>query len=212
MFILKNTKEPERLTYGFPNIIFNRKDENDMSNYNHLSALLEGYVKRGLPGCGCAVAKDGRILYEGYYGYADLEEKKPINEDSVYRIFSMTKVIICTAAMILYERGKFLLSDPLYEYFPEYKETNVFVKDENGNVHVERAKNPMLVKHAFTMAVGMPYTFGNYLTAKEIEKARNELKEKYGKFDIVTEVKRMGSIPVEFEPGTVGCMDMGMIL
>ena len=202
MFILKNTKEPERLTYGFPNIIFNRKDENDMSNYNHLSALLEGYVKRGLPGCGCAAAKDGRILYEGYYGYADLEEKKPINEDSVYRIFSMTKVIICTAAMILYERGKFLLSDPLYEYFPEYKETNVFVKDENGNVHVERAKNPMLVKHAFTMAVGMPYTFGNYLTAKEIEKARNELKEKYGKFDIVTEVKRMGSIPVEFEPGT----------
>ena len=42
----------------------------------------------------------------------------------------------------LYERGKFLLSDPLYEYFPEYKETNVFVKDENGNVHVERAKKP----------------------------------------------------------------------
>ncbi|MBM7583400.1 CubicO group peptidase (beta-lactamase class C family) [Caldicoprobacter guelmensis] len=86
-----------------------------MANFNDLSALLEGFIKRGLPGCGCAVAKNGEVLYEGYFGYADLEEKKPMNEESVFRIFSMTKVVICTAAMILYERGKFLLSDPISE-------------------------------------------------------------------------------------------------
>lgn len=46
-----------------------------MISYNNLSALLESFTKRGLPGCGCAVAKSGEILYEGYFGYADLEEK-----------------------------------------------------------------------------------------------------------------------------------------
>lgn len=173
-----------------------------MVSYNNLSALLESFTKRGLPGCGCAVAKSGEILYEGYFGYADLEEKKPINEESVFRIFSMTKVVICTAAMILYERGKFLLSDPIYEYFPEYKDTNVFITDSNGNVHVERAKNTMLIKHAFTMAVGLPYHFGDSPTANEMKKVRAKLKEKYGKYDIVTEVKATGSVPVAFEPGT----------
>uniref|UniRef100_UPI00047BB416 serine hydrolase domain-containing protein n=1 Tax=Caldanaerobius polysaccharolyticus TaxID=44256 RepID=UPI00047BB416 len=173
-----------------------------MANFSDLSALLEGFVTKGLPGCGCAIAKNGEILYEGYFGYADLEKRKPINEESVFRIFSMTKVIICTAAMILYERGKFLLSDPIYEYFPEYKETKVFVKDSKGNVYVEKAKNTMLIKHAFTMAVGLPYHFGDSPTANEIRKVKAELKEKYGKYDIVTEVRAMGSVPVAFEPGT----------
>lgn len=173
-----------------------------MARFDDLSNLLKKFVEDGLPGCGCAVAKDGKILYEGYYGYADLEEKKPITEDSVFRIFSMTKVIICTAAMILFERGKFLLHEPIYEYIPEYKDLTVAVTDSDGNVHVEKAKNPMLIKHAFTMTCGIPYHFGNSLTETEIRRVKKELTEKYGKYDIVTEVKAMASVPLAFEPGT----------
>ncbi|WPX08305.1 serine hydrolase domain-containing protein [Anaerocellum danielii] len=97
-----------------------------MSRFDDLSKLLSGFVTSGLPGCACALAKDGEILWEGYFGYADLERKIPMNETSVFRLASMTKVIICTAALILYERGQFLLSDPVYEYIPEYKETYVY--------------------------------------------------------------------------------------
>jgi len=173
-----------------------------MAKFDDLSNLLKKFVEDGLPGCGCAVAKDGKILYEGYFGYADLEEKKPITEDSVFRIFSMTKVVICTAALILFERGKFLLHEPIYEYLPEYKDTTVFVTDSDGKVHVEKAKNPMLIKHAFTMAVGLPYHFGDSPTAREMRRVKEELKAKYGKYDIVTEARAMGSVPVAFEPGT----------
>jgi CubicO group peptidase (beta-lactamase class C family) len=174
-----------------------------MAKFDDLSNLLKKFVDDGLPGCGCAIAKDGKILYEGYFGYADLDKKTHITEDSVFRIFSMTKVVICTAALILFERGKFLLHEPIYEYFPEYKDTEVFVTDSNGNVHVERAKNPMLIKHAFTMAVGMPYPFlDDSPTANEMRRIKKELSEKYGKYDIVTEVKAMGSVPIAFEPGT----------
>src|SRR5690606_39903608 len=60
---------------------------------------------------------------------------------------------------------------------------------------IRKAKNPILVKHAFTMACGMPYNFGNFPTAKEMEKVKAELVKKHGKYDIVTEVRAMGSVP-----------------
>ncbi len=173
-----------------------------MARFEDLSALLQRFVKEGPAGCGCAVAKDGKTLYEGYFGYADLESKRPVAEDTVYRLFSMTKVIICTAAMMLFERGKFLLNEPLYEYFPEYRDTQVVETGPSGMVYTRRAKNPMLVKHAFSMAVGMPYSYGDSPTVREMAGVKDELQKKHGKYDIVTEVKAMGNVPIAFDPGT----------
>lgn len=188
---------------GFYYIYYAKGEEmNNMARFDQLSALLEQFVGNGPAGCGCAVARRGKTLYEGYFGYADLEEKRRIDADTVYRLYSNTKVIICTAAMMLFERGKFLLNEPVYEYFPEYRDTRVFVTQPNGMVHTRRAKTPMLIKHAFSMAVGMPYAFGNSPTAVEMARVKDELAEKYGKYDIITEVKAMGSVPVAFDPGT----------
>jgi len=173
-----------------------------MAKFDDLTALLKQFVKDGPAGCGCAVAKNGDTLYEGYFGYADLEDQRPITEETVYRLYSMTKVIICTAAMILFERGKFLLNEPIYAYFPEYKDTQVVVTGPDGSFHTRKASSPMLIKHAFSMAVGMPYAMGNSPTAQAMAKVKDELTKKYGKYDIVTEVKAMGSVPVAFDPGT----------
>jgi len=173
-----------------------------MASFENLSAMLKQFVENGLPGCGCAVAKDGKILYEGYFGYADLEEKRPVTEDTVYRLYYLTKVVICTAAMMLFERGKFLLNEPIYEYFPEFRDTCVAVTEPNGNIHIERAKNPILIKHALCMSAGLPYHFGESFSARQMRKVKDELTQKYGKYDIVTEVKAMASVPVQFEPGT----------
>ena len=173
-----------------------------MSNFNHLSNLLEEFTKNGPPGCACAIAKDGKILYEGYFGLADIESNKPITEDSVFRLWSMTKVIVCTAALILFERGKYLLNDPLYEYLPEYRHMNKVEVQPNGNVSIKPVKNPMLVKHAFSMSVGMPYYFGDSHTAKAMAKVREELRNTLGNYDLQTEIKAMSKVPIAFEPGT----------
>jgi CubicO group peptidase (beta-lactamase class C family) len=164
-----------------------------MADFAHLDRLLNDFTKNGLPGCGCAVAKDGRILYEGYHGYADIEAGKLIGPDTVYRLYSMTKVIICTAAMMLCERGKFLLSDPLYEYIPEYRRRSVVHTKPNGSVEIREAKEPVLIKHAFSMAVGMPHPRGETPTAQAMAEIRRKLNEQYGegKFDIVSDVKAM---------------------
>ncbi|CAM3553300.1 serine hydrolase domain-containing protein [Marinicrinis lubricantis] len=173
-----------------------------MSNYSHLSDLLKEFVKTGPSGCGCAIAKDGKILFEDYHGYANLEKKQLITPDTVYRLFSNTKVIVCAAALILYERGKFLLNDPLYEYFPEYRHHRVVQNSPNGYTHIVPAKKSMLVKDAFCMSVGLPYTFGDSISARELARVKRELKEKHGKYDLQTEIKAVAEVPLAFEPGS----------
>jgi CubicO group peptidase (beta-lactamase class C family) len=173
-----------------------------MADYSHLSALLRQFGEKELSGCACALAKDGKTLYEGYYGYADKEAGTPVNESTVYRLYSMTKVVVCTAALIQFERGKFLLNDPLYEYFPEYRKLMVAKGSTQSWPALEEAKNPMLVKHAFTMAVGLPYSHGDSPSAIAIRRIHKDLEEQYGKYDLKTDIKALAKVPLAFEPGT----------
>lgn len=173
-----------------------------MSTYADLTALMEQYASNSLAGCSCALAKDGEIVYENYAGFADLENRVPFGPDTVCRLFSMTKVIICTAAMMLFERGKFLLNDPLSEYFPEYASPMVAKKAPDGTEYVEKAQNPLLVKHVFSMACGLPYANPGSVTGRAMMKVQKELREKYGRYDLQTEIKAMSEVPIAFEPGT----------
>ncbi len=172
-----------------------------MATFQHLDELLKQFAGNTVPGCGCAVAQNGKILYEGYYGTADLKTGRPVTEDTVYRLFSMTKVIVCTAAMMQFERGKFLLNEPYYNYFPEYKNTQVAETRPNGEVVIRPAKSPMLVRDTFNMAVGLPYPSGNSYTEQAMRKVREELAAK-GKYTLQDDVRAMAEVPVRFDPGT----------
>lgn len=172
-----------------------------MRDFGKLDRLLKGFVDNGLPGCGCAVGLKGETVYENYFGYSDLAEHKPLTMGTLFRQASTTKVITVTAAMMLYEEGRFLLNDPLYEYFPEYRNTEIVKYAGDGSWYTEKAKNPILVKDAFRMTCGLPYE-NNSVSSQAMQKVREELVKKYGKYDILQEVKAMGSVPVAFEPGT----------
>lgn len=133
-----------------------------MSAQQAMDAFLSRHVQQGPAGCGCAVAQNGEILYEGYYGYANLEQKTPITADTIYRQFSSTKVVICTAAMMLYERGKFLLNDPIYAYFPEWRNTQVAEEQPDGTYLIRPVKRPIQVRDCFTMSMGIGYGGEDY--------------------------------------------------
>lgn len=89
-----------------------------MSTIKDLDRLLQGFVDGGLPGCSLQIAQRGKTLYEGYFGYADMEAKTPVTERSIFRQASMSKIPLYVTMMMLYERGKFLLTDPIYNFFP----------------------------------------------------------------------------------------------
>jgi len=172
-----------------------------MSTWKHLDEFLTENLKKGPAGCGCAVAQDGEILFEKYYGYADIEKQKPITEKSIFRQFSTTKVIVCTAAMILFERGKFLLQDPIYEYFPEWKDTMVAEKQEDGTYKIRPAKRPIQVRDCFTMSMGIGY-FGDDYTHQMAMKVRQELAKEVGDYTLRQEIRAMSKVPIAFDPGT----------
>jgi CubicO group peptidase (beta-lactamase class C family) len=72
-----------------------------MNRLDRLTPLLQSFVEKGPAGCACRVAQRGETLYEQYVGYADLETKKPINQDTIYRQYSTSKIATCTAALML---------------------------------------------------------------------------------------------------------------
>ena len=171
-----------------------------MTKNRYMDAFLEKLVESGPAGCGCAVARDGEILYENYFGYADLESGKRITADSVYRQYSMTKVIVCTAAMMLYERGRFLLNDPIYEYFPEWRHTMVAEQQEDGTILIREAKRPIEVRDCFSMAMGIGYGGPEY-THQQMEKSRANLAASVGDYTLLDDIRAMASVPVLFDPG-----------
>src|ERR1700733_13507943 len=84
-----------------------------------LGGVLRGEVARGrVPGAVVLVARRGRVAYFEHFGVRDPAGDAPMTSDSIFRIYSMTKPIVSVAAMMLWEEGRFLLSDPIGKYLP----------------------------------------------------------------------------------------------
>ena len=105
-----------------------------MADFRDLDRLLQKYVDDGLPNASCVIARKGEILYENYFGWADKENGIRLEAKHVFRQASLTKIAMYATAMMLYEQGKFLMTDPLYEYFPEYRNSTKLVTMPNGSL------------------------------------------------------------------------------
>lgn len=172
-----------------------------MGDFSYLDSYLKKLVDRGPAGCGCAVARDGEVLFENYYGWADLEKRIPVTDQSIFRQFSSTKVIVCTAAMMLFERGGFLLDDPISEYFPEWDHTMVAEKGEDGLVRLRPVKRPIQVRDCFTMAMGIGYGGDDY-THQRAKQVREKLASENPYYTLRDDIRAMAEVPVAFDPGT----------
>ena len=128
-----------------------------MSNAKQIDQLLEGFLKRGLPGCGLKVVQYGNTLYEGYFGVTDIDTKTPVTKDTLFRQASMSKIPLYTVMMMLYERGKFLLTDPIGDYLPEWKTSTRYDRHPNGYVDIVPTSRPINIRDVMSMKCGLPY-------------------------------------------------------
>lgn len=176
-----------------------------MANFSDLDKLLQGFVDGGLPGCTLHIAQKGKIIYQGYFGYTDLETKERITNKSVFRLASMSKIPLYTTLMMLYERGMFLMSDPFYKYFPEWKDTKKFVTEANGYVNVVSTDGPITIRDIMSMKCGLPYCNfpgeTNNNTLRAMQKCMQPLWDK-GHYTNREQVAAMSQAPLAFEPGT----------
>lgn len=169
--------------------------------HNRLHALLKSFVEKGPAGCSLLVTHQGRTVFQDYIGYANQESMVPIQEDTIFRIYSMTKVVTCTAALMLYERGLFLLNDPLENYLPEFKNPQVYRTDGRGEVYISPAKKAIMVKDLFTMTSGITYPGNGNQTERDLVKELEQLKASGEKLTLRRLSQIIASVPLAFDPG-----------
>lgn len=122
--------------------------------FEQTKAKCDAFVKMGVPGFDFLVYKDGQEFFRHMGGCSDPEQGMPIRGDERRWVYSLTKPITVTAAMQLWEQGKFSLEDALADYLPAFREMTV--QTENGLV---KAENPILIRDLFTMTAGFSYDY-----------------------------------------------------
>ncbi|MBO4835758.1 MAG: beta-lactamase family protein [Lachnospiraceae bacterium] len=175
-----------------------------MSTTKDLDRLLQHYVdERGVPGAAYSVYRGEDKLYEGYFGYRDMAKTQPLTPDTIFRIHSITKAFSALCGMMQFERGAFLMDDPVYEYIPEYRHMKLSVKQPDGTWTVEDAKEPMLMKHVFNMNVGF-YAHDDSPTAKGLPECHEKLggSKFQSDYTLETEIRALAEVPMLFEPGS----------
>ena len=99
-----------------------------------------------LAGITTMISRHGKIAHFGTFGHQDLEAGVEMSEDTIFRIYSMTKPITGVALMILYEEGKFRLSDPVHRYIPEFEGLVVAAGEGPNGPITEEADHPMTIR------------------------------------------------------------------
>lgn len=160
-----------------------------------LNPALQRYVDEGkLAGLVALVARKGTPVYLEKFGYQDLESKKPMDFNTIFRIYSMTKPITGVAFMMLFEQGLVHLEDPVSKYIPEFKKVKVSTKDGK----LEDPKQEMTIHHLLTHTSGLHYAEREYpgldgqVIDVDIWNPTINLQEM---------VQRIIKLPLDFHPG-----------
>lgn len=166
-----------------------------------LRPWMERYVADNkLPGVLTVVARRGKAAYAECVGYRDVAAKAPVTEDTVYRIYSMTKAITSTAIMMLYEEGKFQLDDPISRYLPMFKDVRVFAGGTAEKYDTVPAKSPITFKQLLTHTSGLTYGFTGSPVSAIYQAAKFDFQTNEGTLWAMME--RLAKLPLLAQPGT----------
>jgi CubicO group peptidase (beta-lactamase class C family) len=167
-----------------------------MKNLKH---IIDKHIEQGLyPGAQWKIIHQD-IIYEGKSGYLNIETKKPILENTIYRIWSMTKPIVSIVALQLVEEGKMKLSDPITNYLPQFNNLRV-LKNRDSNISdlVDIQQMPT-IKDLLSHTAGFTYNFLGDPLAKEYDRV--------GLFhlEVTTleeEINLLSTLPLLYQPST----------
>lgn len=170
----------------------------------HLSkidAAMQSHLDEGeLSGISTLVARHGRVVQFGTYGVADLESGAPITEESVFRIYSMTKPITSAAIMMLVEQGRVELEAPVARYLPAYTKVQVFVReDADGKIITKKPERAPTIKDLLLHTAGLSY---GLFSKTPVDRLYNEVGPPTSDERLIELTNNLGGLPLLYEPGT----------
>ena len=165
------------------------------------SYLQEKYIDTNrYVGTLTGIYRNGQLGFISTLGLMDRESRKPIERDTIFRIYSMTKPITSVALMSLYEKGLLQLDDPVSEYIPAFKDLNVYSEGIFGNYKTTYPDREMTIRDLLSHQSGLTYGF---MERSNVDAAYRELGiEKESQQNLQEFVNVLSTIPLEFSPGT----------
>jgi CubicO group peptidase (beta-lactamase class C family) len=177
----------------------------DYTRLQRIDTLINNYLKNDwIKGVVTLVVKDNQLVQYKGYGYADAATKKPMRADAMFRIMSQTKAITSIGIMILYEQGKLLLDEPVGDFIPEFRNQVVLDKFNVADTTYTTipAKRNITVRDLLTHSSGIDYADIGSNSMKAIY-AKAGIPSGLGYFneDLLTQMKKLGKLPLAFQPG-----------
>jgi CubicO group peptidase (beta-lactamase class C family) len=164
-----------------------------------LGRVVQDEVQRGrVPGAVALIARRGQLAYFESFGHRDPASGAPMERDSVFRIYSMTKPIVSAAAMMLWEEGRFLLSDPVAKFLPELGNVKVAVA-QGADLKLVDAERAITIQDLLRHTSGLTYEFrGNGPVHKMYNAARIYSRDQSN----ADQVTALSKLPLLHQPGT----------
>lgn len=179
--------QPE--TEGFSSVRLNRLD----------AAMQQVVEKKQLAGVVIALARHGKLAHFKAFGKKDLASGAPMEKDTIFRIFSMSKPITAAAMMILYEEGKWNPEDPISKYIPEFAHLKVYNgMDKNGRMVLADPVHPPTMRELMTHTAGFTYGFTPNDPVDKMYRDQHVLESA----SLQDMINKLSAIPLLYQPGT----------
>jgi CubicO group peptidase (beta-lactamase class C family) len=165
-----------------------------------LAPGMKALVDQGrLAGVVTMVARHGKVVEFDAAGKRDLASGAPMQKDSIFRIYSMSKPITGVAMMMLFEQGKWQLNDPVAKYVPEFANLKVYATDANNNMVLKDQVHPVTMRELMSHTGGFTYGFFSNTPVDKLQREADVLNVNNTLDEFI---KRMAKLPLNAQPGT----------
>jgi CubicO group peptidase (beta-lactamase class C family) len=168
---------------------------------------MQAYIDQGkFAGISTLIACKGKVIHFGCFGKLDTNRGVPVQPDSLFRIYSLTKPIISVAALMLYEEGFFELDQPVYKWIPEFKNFRVWQESYSVNGATSTLETDITFWHLFTHTSGLGYGWGE--PTDPVDKIYQEAQlinwtDLRLHYPLPELVRRVSALPLRTQPGTM---------
>ncbi len=173
----------------------------DPARLNRITDFLQrNYIEpQKIAGCQVAVTRHGHLAYHAALGLMDIERGKPMRDDTIFRIYSMTKPITSIALMQLYERGLFQLNDPVHRVIPSWRSLQVYAGGDGQQLELQALPAPITFRHVLSHTAGLSYGWSDH----PVDRAYRQAGIDRGPGSTLSSfVEQLSQVPLVYTPGT----------
>jgi CubicO group peptidase (beta-lactamase class C family) len=173
------------------------------SRLARVGAHLARYIEAGkLAGALTLIARRGQVAYCEPQGHLEIERRRPLTRDAIFRIYSMSKPITRVGLMMLYEQGKLQLDDPVHRFIPSWKSLQVFVSGNHPNFATAPVARPMTIRDLLSHTSGLTYGFMERTNVDAAYRRLGVADRARPGYTLQAMVETLAQLPLEFSPGT----------